>query len=550
MFAFGALAIVSIFAGCSADAGGPSGDGPDPIGKGSDELYWGNGPSWSSNFINVCFESYNGDAGVPSAQTVAFMQRAIQNSWQKYSPLTFVGWGACTSGEYGIHVHIQDQSTEPANYNWKAHCAGTNPNDGWGWPCSTVGPTKSDGAHVNLTTTYAGQPTSFAGCIGSATATNHCLYQDVVHEFGHAIGFDHEQQRPDQTCPNTYSDTASGGGTYLSAYDPQSVMNYCAGFRNDDGNLTNMDIFGLQNKYGRKAPGSLVAFDGLCLDIAGGAPANGHGAQTWDCLGATQFSNANQNLYFNPFNGQIGLYSFPRVLDIAGSSTANGTTVWAWDPLNTPNQTWTFQDAELLGMGAMCADIPAYSTTNGTQVQLWPCGSSPNIPDSANWGDPSSLNVWLPPVSDNEKFTFDNTGHIRLTGPFYNGTKCLAVAGNARSNGTAIVINDCNNDPGQQFRLTAAGTIQAYSGTANLCIDQGIANLSTFDATPGKYKLQLWTCNSALNQKFTLFGQVRSMSTECLDVAGWGRGLASQIWSWACDPASQISTKQAFLLYW
>jgi len=53
-----------------------------------------------------------------------------------------------------------------------------------------------------------------------------CIEVHAVHEFGHALGIDHEQSRPDApTC--TENDQTPSGDGLIGPYDPHSVMNYC-----------------------------------------------------------------------------------------------------------------------------------------------------------------------------------------------------------------------------------------------------------------------------------------------------------------------------------
>jgi endo-1,4-beta-xylanase len=75
------------------------------------------------------------------------------------------------------------------------------------------------------------------------------------------------------------------------------------------------------------------------------------------------------------------------------------------------------------------------------------------------------------------------------------GSKCLGASGRGTSNGTAVVIWDCDSDSNQQWNLNTNGTItNAQSG---LCLD------AVGNGTTNGTRIQLYTCTAAANQQWS-----------------------------------------------
>jgi hypothetical protein len=98
--------------------------------------------------------------------------------------------------------------------------------------------------------------------IGEGVARN-----NVLHEFGHALGMEHEHVHPDSTC---IVEDLTFGGVLLTAYDPLSPMHYvkCGSPGNwGDGGLTELDRLGVEIAY---PPSSTVKVSHGGLAFAGG----------------------------------------------------------------------------------------------------------------------------------------------------------------------------------------------------------------------------------------------------------------------------------------
>ncbi len=195
---------------------------PLPIGKAVEERYGValRNARWPVREIAVCWEN-------PSAADGSYRgitRQAIAETWERHSDLRFTGWGPCTPASRGIRIKIEDV----------------------GPYADAIGrylDARPNGVVLNFTF-QNWEP-------GCQENRGYCVAVIGAHEFGHALGFTHEQNRPD--APDWCQERAQGtvGDYFLTEYDPSSIMNYCNQQWMGDGQLSQRDIEALQTFYGR-----------------------------------------------------------------------------------------------------------------------------------------------------------------------------------------------------------------------------------------------------------------------------------------------------------
>jgi cytochrome c len=117
--------------------------------------------------------------------------------------------------------------------------------------------------------------------------------------------------------------------------------------------------------------GPIAGVGGKCVDVNGGATADGTRIQLWTCTGGT---NQQWTRVDNTFR------ALGKCLTVAGSATTDGALVQLFTCNGSAGQTWTPQtNGSLVNPNSgKCLDANGASSADGTQLIIWTCHGGTN----------------------------------------------------------------------------------------------------------------------------------------------------------------------------
>lgn len=326
----------------------------------------------------VCWENpsaaepYDGEVDQTSGATRREWARlAVKSSWERYARVIFVGWEECADESNAADPPHTLGPRRPGTLdeNLKVNISYSGASNNWGH--GSWGDYQQQGVTINL------------HC-GAYPNLKSCIEYLAIHEFGHTLGYYHEEERDDWPtnipgCPKQTHDPADPWWPIpteldFGAPDPTSVMAYCSGWPT---NLSPKDITGVQHLYTRRIPGTVLSVPGaLCLS----SHANGENGSTtfgWEC---DEAYNDQEWIYDrSEYSLSIVWPDDPlqkqRCLDV---DTNTYSKVQLWDCHYGTNQQWSFKHVELRGYGGLCLTRPnqglgsvSMQTCTGGSNQLW-----------------------------------------------------------------------------------------------------------------------------------------------------------------------------------